>query len=158
VDRNLTRLGLEATLVAADALAWKPPGGALADAILLDAPCMATGTVRRHPDAPAHKSLEDLAKLTKLQEALLDRAALMVKPGGTIVYCVCSLEPEEGPGQIDRLLARNPALIRRPVEPTEIGGLDEAVTGEGDLRTLPCHLGALGGMDGFFAARLIRRA
>jgi 16S rRNA (cytosine967-C5)-methyltransferase len=158
VARNLERLSLTASLVAADALAWRPPADAGADAVLLDAPCAATGTIRRHPDVALGKSPDDLAKLTRLQAALLDRAAGMLRPGGRLVYCVCSLEPEEGEGQIAALLARRPELARAPIAAAEIGGLDEAIGRDGDLRTLPCCLSAQGGVDGFFAARLILRS
>jgi len=157
VKRNLERLRLTATVVTADAQAWKPASGTLADAILLDAPCTATGTTRRHPDIPLTKTPQDLAQLSRLQAALLDRAVTLVRPGGMVVYCTCSLEPEEGEQQIARLLSAHPEVTRRPVEASEIGGLDEAITKDGDLRTLPCHWGEQGGMDGFFAARLVRR-
>jgi 16S rRNA (cytosine967-C5)-methyltransferase len=157
VKKNLERLQLSATVVAADAQAWKPAGGALADAILLDAPCMATGTVRRHPDIPLTKSPQDLAQLTRLQAELLERAIRLVRPGGTVVYCTCSLEPEEGEQQITRLLSAHAEVARRPVEAAEIGGLNEAITKDGDVRTLPCHWAGEGGMDGFFAARLLRK-
>ena len=154
VQSNLNRLALSAELVNADALAWQPSG--LADAVLLDAPCTATGTMRRHPDIALGKAAEDLVKLMRLQEALLDRAALLVRPGGRLVYCTCSLESEEGEGQIARFLAGNPNFARIPVRAEELGITDDAVTPEGDLRTLPCHLAEYGGMDGFFAARLER--
>jgi len=153
-ERNLGRLGLSATLVAADALAWEPPG--LADAILLDAPCTATGTIRRHPDIPLGKGEADLAQLARLQSALLDRAAALLRPGGTLVYCTCSLEPEEGEDQVARFLAVNQEFRRAPIAAAEIGGIGEAVTPAGDVRTLPSHLSELGGIDGFFIARLVR--
>jgi 16S rRNA (cytosine967-C5)-methyltransferase len=157
LNRNLERLGLRATVTVADALIWKPADGVLADAILLDAPCTATGTARRHPDVPLSKTPQDLMQLTRLQGELLDRAARLVQPGGLIVYCTCSLEPEEGERQIARLLAENKDLTRRPIRADEIGGLQESITSAGDLRTLPSHLAEQGGMDGFFAARLERR-
>jgi len=157
VKKNLERLQLTATIVAADAQAWKPAGGALADGILLDAPCTATGTTRRHPDIPLTKTPQDLAQLSRLQGALLERAVTLVRPGGTVVYCTCSLEPEEGEQQIASLLSAHPEMARRPVDASEIGGLDDAITKDGDVRTLPCHWGEQGGMDGFFAARLVRR-
>jgi len=156
VEANLRRLGLSAELVAADALAWEPRA-APADAVLLDAPCTATGTMRRHPDIALGKGHEDLAKLVRLQAALLDRAANLVRPGGRLVYCTCSLEPEEGEKQVDRLLAANQNFGRVPIQSDEIGGLAEAITPEGNLRTRPCHFAKYGGMDGFFAARLERR-
>ena len=156
VRKNLERLTLSATLVTADALAWKPSDGALADCVLLDASCTATGTTRRHPDIPLTKTPQDLAQLSRLQGELLESATRLVRPGGVLVYCTCSLEPEEGEQQIARLLASHPEMARRPIEAGEVGGLNEAITKDGDLRTLPCHWGEQGGMDGFFAARLIR--
>ncbi|MDB5393998.1 MAG: rsmB [Rhodospirillales bacterium] len=158
VEKNLQRLGLTASLVAADAQAWKPGGTGLADGVLLDAPCTATGTIRRHPDIPLTKTPQDIAQLTRLQAELLDRAARLVRPGGTLIYCTCSLEPEEGELQIARFLGEHPEMIRYPIHSAEIGGLAEAITKDGDLRTLPCHWAERGGMDGFFAARLIRKA
>jgi 16S rRNA (cytosine967-C5)-methyltransferase len=157
VRKNLERLQLNATLITADALAWKSAGDGLADYVLLDAPCTATGTTRRHPDIPLTKTPQDLIQLTRLQGELLERATRLVRPGGTIVYCTCSLEPEEGEQQIARLLSNHPELARRPVEAREIGGLDQSITKDGDVRTLPCHWGEQGGMDGFFAARLVRK-
>jgi 16S rRNA (cytosine967-C5)-methyltransferase len=157
VKKNLERLQLGATVIAADAQVWKPAGGTLADAVLLDAPCTATGTARRHPDVPLTKSPQDLAQLTRLQAELLERAIRLVRPGGTVVYCTCSLEPEEGEQQIARLLSTHAEMTRRPVGAAEIGGLNEAITKDGDVRTLPCHWAGEGGMDGFFAARLLRK-
>ncbi|MEW5728328.1 MAG: RsmB/NOP family class I SAM-dependent RNA methyltransferase [Pseudomonadota bacterium] len=150
---NLARLGLETEVVVADAARWRPE--APFDAILLDAPCSATGTLRRHPDAAWLKRPEDVIKLAGVQDALLDAAADMLAPGGVLVYCVCSLQPEEGPGRIAGFLGRAPVCLD-PIRPAEVGGLAELVTPEGFLRTLPCALAADGGMDGFFAARLIR--
>ncbi len=157
VQQNLERLGLSASLIATDALIWKPAGDALADGVLLDAPCTATGTARRHPDIPLSKTPQDLMQLTRLQAGLLDRAATLLGPGGTLIYCTCSLEPEEGEQQIKRFLGEHAEFGRRPIDAAEIGGLDEAITRDGDLRTLPCHWGEKGGMDGFFAARLVHR-
>lgn len=150
---NLARLGLDAEVVVADAARWRPE--APFDAILLDAPCSATGTLRRHPDAAWLKRPEDVAKLAGVQDALLDAAAAMLRPGGVLVYCVCSLQPEEGPGRIAGFLERAPVRLE-PVRADEVGGLADLVTSGGVLRTLPCALAAEGGMDGFFAARLIR--
>ncbi len=157
VAKNLERLGLSASLVAADALVWKPAGGTLVDGVLLDAPCTATGTIRRHPDIPLTKSPQDLAQLTRLQADLLDRAALLVRPGGLLIYCTCSLEPEEGQMQVERFLAEHAGWQRQPVAPNELAGLSEAITSTGDIRTLPSHWLPAGGMDGFFASRLIRK-
>jgi 16S rRNA (cytosine967-C5)-methyltransferase len=155
---NFERLRLNAEIAVADALAFE---AAPFDAALLDAPCTATGTIRRHPDVAWTKRLGDLAPLAALQAQLLDKAVTLTRPGGFIVYCTCSLEPEEGEGQIAALLRRNPDVRRAPIDPDEVGGLTECVTPTGDLRTLPCHLGGatprLSGLDGFFAARLRRR-
>lgn len=151
---NLARLRLAADLVAADAARWRP--GEPFDAVLLDAPCSSTGTLRRHPDVAWLKTPDDVAKLAVAQTTLLAAAVDMVRAGGTVVYCVCSLQPEEGPQRIDALIATGAPVRRMPIAPDEIGGLAEAITAEGDLRTLPCHLGDAGGMDGFYAARLVR--
>jgi 16S rRNA (cytosine967-C5)-methyltransferase len=149
---NLKRLGLAAKVIEADAGAWVPPEPF--DAILLDAPCSATGTLRRHPDVARHKNPAEITKLAAVQARLLRATIPMLKPGGTLVYCTCSLEPEEGIEQISALLAEGAPLRRIPIQPQEIGGLAELITADGDLRTLPCHLAELGGMDAFFAARL----
>jgi 16S rRNA (cytosine967-C5)-methyltransferase len=152
--RNLARLGLRANAVAADAANWRPEESA--EAVLLDAPCSATGTIRRHPDLPWLKRAGDLAKLAQLQGHLLSNAVAMTKPGGLIVYAVCSLQPEEGIGRIETLLASGAPVVREAIRVEEIGGLAELLTPAGDLRTLPCHLSDKGGMDGFYAARLRR--
>jgi 16S rRNA (cytosine967-C5)-methyltransferase len=154
VTENLDRLGLSAEVVDADAQTWRPP--APADAVLLDAPCSATGTIRRHPDVARHKRPEDVESLEATQAALLRAATEMVRPGGLIVYCTCSLQRQEGEAQVDAALDLGLPLARLPVAAAEVGGLEGAVTGPGDLRTLPCLLPDLGGMDGFFAARLRR--
>jgi 16S rRNA (cytosine967-C5)-methyltransferase len=151
---NLARLGLPALVVAADAAAWRP--STPADAVLLDAPCTATGTIRRHPDVLHLKSPADLGAMTALQDRLLDNAWPMLKPGGILVYCTCSLQPEEGRARIDRLLAAGVPLERVPIAAHELGAPAEAVTAQGDLRTLPCHWREAGGLDGFYIARLRR--
>jgi 16S rRNA (cytosine967-C5)-methyltransferase len=155
---NFQRLRLEAEIVVSNALSLEAPPF---DATLLDAPCSATGTIRRHPDVAWIKRQGDLPVLVELQSRLLDKAVGLTKPGGRIVYCACSLEPEEGEGRIAALLRRNPDVRRIPIEAREIGGLDECVNAAGELRTLPCHLAGatprLSGLDGFFAARLQRR-
>jgi 16S rRNA (cytosine967-C5)-methyltransferase len=152
---NLARVSLTAELVCADATEWQAEPF---DMVLLDAPCSSTGTIRRHPDIPWLKHETDIAKLVALQQRLLERAAALTKPGGTLVYCTCSLEPEEGITPIASLLAREPGFRRRPVTAEEVSGLAELVSPEGDLRTLPCHLpnadSRLAGLDGFYAARL----
>ncbi|HEY6858585.1 MAG TPA: transcription antitermination factor NusB [Pseudolabrys sp.] len=155
---NLTRLSLSAETVAADALEWEAEPF---DAVLLDAPCSSTGTIRRHPDVPWLKSEVDLSVLTSLQQRLLDRAVELLKPGATFIYCVCSLEPEEGESQIKALLARDTRIDRIPITERDVFGLKDFVTPDGDLRTLPLHLPdpdpRWGGLDGFYAARLTRK-
>jgi len=154
---NLQRLNLQAEAVAADAATWD--AGPF-DAVLVDAPCSATGTIRRHPDIPWQKHPGDIAKLAALQQRLLDNAARIVRPGGLIVYCTCSLEPEEGEAAVASFLARTPAVGRRPIGADEIFGQAEFLTPDGDLRTLPSHWPSedsrMGGLDGFFATRLQR--
>jgi 16S rRNA (cytosine967-C5)-methyltransferase len=156
--QNLARLGLAAETVAADAAEWQ--AGPF-DAVLLDAPCSATGTIRRHPDIPWLKQAADIEKLAAVQRRLLARAVELTKPGGLLVYCTCSLEAEEGVEIVDDLLGRDARLRRRPILAAEVGGLDAAVTPAGDLRTLPCHWPDpdphMAGLDGFFAARLERQ-
>jgi 16S rRNA (cytosine967-C5)-methyltransferase len=156
---NLERLHLKADIVGADAATWEP--GRTFDAVLLDAPCTATGTIRRHPDILRLKRPDDVAALAALQQRLLDNALRLVKVGGTLVYGTCSLEPEEGPRQIERLLACESRLARAPIAPGEAGVAADWITPEGDLRTLPFHLPSerkeLAGLDGFYAARLIKR-
>ena len=155
--QNLTRLGLSAEIVAADVTEWQ---SAPFDAVLLDAPCSSTGTIRRHPDIPWLKRESDIATLAALQRRLLARAVELVRPGGALVYCVCSLEPEEGVEIVSELLAGDSRLRRRPILPAEVGGLAELIDNTGDLRTLPYHLpdstAQMGGLDGFYAARLER--
>lgn len=155
LSRNLQRLGLAATTQAADGTAWMPASPA--DALLLDAPCSATGTIRRHPDVALGKTPADVTKLAALQDRLLDHAAKLVKPGGLMVYATCSLLPAEGEERIAALLDRAAGAWERvPVDPAEIGGWSECVTPDSDVRTLPCHLADEGGVDGFYAARLRR--
>ncbi|MGH7096276.1 MAG: MFS transporter, partial [Stellaceae bacterium] len=151
---NLDRLALPIEAVAADAAVWRPPEPV--DAVLLDAPCTTTGAIRRHPDVPHLKAPGDVVRLSAVQENLLRAAVAMLRPGGTLVYCTCSLEPEEGPERIAALLAAGAPLARQTIDPAEIGGDPEWITREGDLRTLPCHLAEHDGLDGFFCARLIR--
>jgi 16S rRNA (cytosine967-C5)-methyltransferase len=154
---NLARLQLTAETVAADVRDWQ--GGPF-DAVLLDAPCSSTGTIRRHPDIPWLKRETDIPAMATLQRELIARAAALTKPGGILVYCTCSLEPEEGVGIVRELLATNPSFRRHPVSAGEIHGQPEWLTADGDLRTLPCHLpdpdSGLSGIDGFYAARLLR--
>ena len=155
LEDNLSRMNLEAKIVCADAVTWRPQTPA--QAVLLDAPCTATGGLRRHPDVARLKIPDDVSRLAALADRLLDAAVEMLAPGGRLVFCTCSLEPQEGPQRAAALLQRARGMKLAPIEPTEIegvdGGLSEAVTEEGYLRTLPCHLPGQGGMDGFFAAR-----
>ena len=156
LEQNLDRLGFEAETEEADALAFDSPRRF--DAVLLDAPCSATGTIRRHPDVAWLKRPEDVASLADLQHRLLDRAAGLVAPGGLLVYSTCSLEPEEGEAQAEGFAARHPEFESLPIRADEVSGLSHIVNGRGDLRTLPCHgIGESLGMDGFFAARFQRR-
>ncbi|HKA99243.1 MAG TPA: RsmB/NOP family class I SAM-dependent RNA methyltransferase, partial [Methyloceanibacter sp.] len=158
LDDNLKRLGLHAETVKADAATWQPDE--TFDVVLLDAPCSSTGTIRRHPDIPYVKSADDIAALAPLQERLLDNAARLVKPGGRLVYSTCSLEPEEGEAQIASLLVRNAGLSLQPVGEAELFGQAAWIEPSGCLRTFPYDLKLdspeWSGMDGFFAARLIK--
>ncbi|MFO1185552.1 MAG: RsmB/NOP family class I SAM-dependent RNA methyltransferase [Bauldia sp.] len=156
LNANLSRLRLSAETVDADIRQWNP--GRTFDAVLLDAPCSATGTIRRHPDIPFLKTPADIAALASLQAELLAAAAALTRPGGTLVYCTCSLEPEEGEDQARRALAALP-LESLPIAAGEAAGLGTIST-EGWLRTLPSDLPnadpRLGGLAGFFVARFRR--
>jgi 16S rRNA (cytosine967-C5)-methyltransferase len=156
---NLGRLELTAEITVGDVLSSQ--AGPF-DAVLLDAPCTATGTIRRHPDVAWVKRASDIGALAAVQAKMLDRSVAMLRPGGRLIYCTCSLEPEEGEAQITALLRRNPDVVRNKITAKEIFGLDECITPAGDLRTLPIHLPnsepRLGGLAAFFAARLVRRA
>jgi 16S rRNA (cytosine967-C5)-methyltransferase len=150
VAANLARTGLTAELVVADALVWKPDGPF--DAILLDAPCSATGTVRRHPDLPFVKDGSEVAGLVALQAQLLDRALGWLRPGGRLVFATCSVLPEEGEDQVAAALERHPGLA---VERVELAGVEPAWwTEAGGLRLRPDYWADRGGMDGFFMVRL----
>jgi 16S rRNA (cytosine967-C5)-methyltransferase len=158
LEENMRRLRLDVRVRAADALELDEEPF---DAVLVDAPCSATGTIRRHPDVAWTKREEDVVKLADLQRRLLDKAATLVRPGGRLVYCTCSLEPEEGERQIEDFLARQSPFRRDPIRAGEVGELPEVPNALGDVRTLPCHLDYLGpgrtGLDGFYIARLVRR-
>ncbi|MEM1046368.1 MAG: transcription antitermination factor NusB [Pseudomonadota bacterium] len=156
---NLARLQVDADIVQADILTWEP--AAPADAILLDAPCSATGTIRRHPEIPLTRTETDILDLVPRQADLLRRAAAWTRRGGLLVYSTCSLEPEEGEDQAAGFLDANPDFVREPITAEEVGGLDAAITPSGDVRTLPFMNWAgieRRGLDGFFMARFRRTA
>jgi len=156
LEENLERmqLGANVKIEVADATAWRPKEQA--EVILLDAPCTATGTIRRHPDVALLKTPADMQRLTNVQENILENAFQMLAPRGILVYCTCSLQKAEGEAQIENLLARHSNAVRVPIIPEDIGGLEEPITAAGDLRILPYHLATLGGMDGFYIARLTK--
>ena len=154
LGENLARTGLSAELVTADAGKWTP--AEKFDAILLDAPCSGTGTLRRHPDIAWLKDEEDVGRLTLTQDRLLAQAIALLKPGGRLVYTVCSLQENEGPARIDALFARDTRLRRSPVQPAEMPGLEWTITPAGDVRTLPSMWPERGGLDGFYIARVTR--
>lgn len=156
LQENLRRLDLSAEVFQRDFRDWEPP--APYQAILLDAPCTATGTIRRHPDIPRLRRSADVSRLAKLQAQLLDAAAETLAPDGVLVYCTCSLQPEEGAAQIERLLSDRSDLTRWPIEKALVPGIEEALRPNGDVQILPCHLADAGGTDGFFISRLKRRA
>jgi 16S rRNA (cytosine967-C5)-methyltransferase len=150
---NLARLQLAATVLEADAAEWDP-GDTRFDAVLLDAPCTATGTIRRHPDVPHLKRATDVPTLAAAQSRLLENAARLLRPGGRLVFATCSLQPEEGEAHL--ATAAGFGLRLDPLRPEELPGLSEALTSAGTLRTRPDFWSGQGGMDGFFAARFIR--
>lgn len=153
LSENLQRTGLSADIAQADLRQWTPP--APVDAILLDAPCTATGIYRRHPDVLHRIGPRQIAELAELQSELLTRAAQWLKPGGTLVYATCSLEQAEGEEQVARFLEGHPDFALSPVEPIDLPqGMSPAP--QGWLRTLPATLADNGGVDGFFVARLAR--
>jgi 16S rRNA (cytosine967-C5)-methyltransferase len=156
LKQNLARLKLDATCTESDLRDFSPSEPA--PFVLLDAPCSATGTIRRHPELPWIKSASDVTLCAQMSAELLDAAADMVAPGGVLVFAVCSLEPEEGPEQIADFLARREDFQRAPISASELFGLNELITADGDLRTLPRHFAERGGMDGFYAARLRRNS
>jgi 16S rRNA (cytosine967-C5)-methyltransferase len=157
---NFARLALEAETVVTDAPEWQGGNGSGFDGILVDAPCTSTGTIRRHPDVAWLRQEADIGALVALQKRLLQKAVALLRPGGTLVYCTCSLEPEEGEQAISALLAAETTMRRAPIDAGEVAGLTEVLTADGDLRTLPCHLPhqdpRLSGLDGFYAARLVK--
>jgi len=155
LSENMARLNLSAALVEANVLTWEPEGQF--DGVLLDAPCTATGTIRRHPDIPHLKRAADVSRQADLQKKLLDRAAEWVKPGGVLVYSVCSLEPAEGCDQISTLLDRTGDLELLPPQPSNIPDFEACVSEDRLIQTTPAHLGERGGVDGFFVALLRKK-
>ena len=162
---NLVRTGLAAEVIATPAEAWDDPR--TFDRVLLDAPCSATGTFRRNPEALRATRPADIGNLADVQHRLLDAAAARVAPGGRLVYCTCSLEREEGetqitikdtPGDVSAFLRRNDAFRTVPANPAVVGAPEEALTSEGWLRILPGQWADRGGLDGFFIAALERAA
>jgi 16S rRNA (cytosine967-C5)-methyltransferase len=154
LEENLHRTGLAARVVAGDVMKWTPE--APVDAILLDAPCSATGIFRRHPDVLHRLRPKAIRELATLQAAMLRRAVDWLKPGGMLVYSVCSLEPEEGEGIAQAFLAERPDYVLDPIRADELpGGVVPAA--DGWLRLLPGALEEQGGADSFFIARLRRR-
>ena len=153
---NLKRLQLEAQVIEADAVTWRPK--APVDAVLLDAPCSATGTIRRHPDLPYLKRAEDIAGFVTLQTRLLTAAVDMVKPGGWVFYSVCSLQPEERRPVVEAVLAANPALARVKIPKEAVAGESQFIDHKGELRTLPSQWPERGGLDGFYGALIQRSA
>lgn len=153
---NLERLKLKAEIVESDVFKFNP--AEKADVVLLDPPCSASGTMRRHPDLMHRKGANDVSRLAELQRKMLAHAAALVKPGGILIFAVCSLQKEEGEKNGEQFLKENPLFTRIPIKPQETGNMPDMVTKDGDLRTLPYHLGHQGGMDGFYAMRLMRKA
>ena len=149
LEENLVRTGLSAETVVADAAIWDD--ARTFDAILLDAPCSATGTFRRHPDVLWAARPGDVASLAAVQARILDAAADRLKPGARLVYCVCSLEPEEGEAQVEAFLARRQDMALDRIAAGEGGAPAASLTARGTLRLLPHQRN--GGQDGFFAAR-----
>lgn len=152
IAENLARTNLTAEIVQSDARDFEGK----APLVLIDAPCTATGTIRRHPDLPWIKGAADVTVSAAAAYEILESGAAMVEPGGSLVFAVCSLEREEGEDQIAAFLANHPEFARAPIAASELFGHDEWLTPDGDLRTLPCHFSDKGGMDGFYAARLKR--
>jgi len=151
---NMNRLNLQkqVTPIVADAAHWIPQKAF--PAILLDAPCSSTGVIRRHPDILHLKRPEDVQALSRTQATLLTHACNILANEGTLIYCTCSLQPEEGEDQIDALLSNRSDMRRIPITPSEIGNMEQAITLKGDVRILP-HFGLeYGGYDGFFISRL----
>ncbi len=158
LEENMKRVRLEESVTTeiADAAAWQPRDKA--DFVLVDAPCTATGTVRRHPDVIWLKQPQDLESLVEVQRRILDNAAKMLNVGGTMIYCTCSIQKAEGEHQIEGFLQSKAGkgMQRKPFTAFEVGNITGALTEQGELRLLPSYLTALGGIDGFYAVRLVK--
>ncbi len=155
LEHNLARTGLTAQVIKADVMHWQPKEPV--DAILLDAPCSATGTMRRHPDVLYRIGMKQINELAALQSAMLDKVIAWLKPGGTLVYATCSLEPHEGEAQAAAFLSRHKGFTVDPVRATErLSGV--SAHDRGYLRTMPPMLAEVGGLDGFFIARFVKAA
>lgn len=154
LEENLqrVRLGDQVKVDAADASVWRSP--APIEMMIIDAPCTATGTIRRHPDVLHLKGENDMKRMMDAQARLLNNAARMLAPGGVMIYCTCSLQKDEGERQVEKLLVAHKNIKRDPVRPQELGEIKGIITTEGDVRVLPFHLATYGGMDGFFVSRL----
>lgn len=155
---NMSRLKLtqNVDIIIDDATTWVPPEPA--DIVLLDAPCSSTGIIRRHPDILYLKSEDDIANLVDVQKRLLDNAAKMVKPGGILMYCTCSIFKIEGEEQVASFLENHPEFQSVDFDPREVGGHSEFINEHGQIRLFPTHMAEKGGMDGFFIARLKKTA
>tara|TARA_Y100000296_G_scaffold2495_1_gene3034 strand:- start:256632 stop:257999 length:1368 start_codon:yes stop_codon:yes gene_type:complete len=157
LDDNIARTGLQDNVITAvsDGALWKAPEQM--DMVLLDAPCTATGTIRRNPDAAWLKKADDVQAMVKIQRDLMDHAANMLKSGGVLLYCTCSLQKAEGEGQVNDFLSRHDGFEVQAIQPNEVPELSQAITDEGYLRLLPFYWAAYGGLDGFFVARLMKK-
>ena len=158
LEENLARTKLNAQVVTSNVMKWQPKQKF--DGILMDAPCTATGTLRRSPDVPIHKTTDDIFSMRKIQKGLLEHSFQYLKTGGVLIYCTCSLEKEEGEMVVDEFLDNNPDAKRLPITEKDLEAFSilpkSAITSDGDLRTLPSMLGDIGGMDGFFISRLTK--
>ena len=158
LEQNLARLGFSARIVEADILEWE--GEETFDAVLLDAPCSSTGTIRRHPDVMWAKNAEDIEALANLQLRLIQRASRWVKENGQLIFANCSMLKQEGEALLTKILKENDELKLDPIQPEELPGMEELINGQGAVRTLPYHFAAdpspHGGADGFFACRFVR--
>lgn len=154
LTENMERLGLKVHTEISDGAVWQPKE--LVDAVLIDAPCTATGTIRHQPDVLWLKEPRDQEKLSALQQRLLVNAVKMLKPGGVMVYCTCSIQKAEGENQATWLLQQNLPVKLSPIAASELPGCDAMLTPRGELRSLPFHWNDIGGIDGFYAVRFTK--